>query len=574
MRRTSHTRTFIAAALVLATLVATPTAASARPPNFDRLLKNKPYVRLWTEANACGENAAVNGLAGSARNARIASLTRWFRHFNSQGSNRFLLGRDCRGRGSTTLASKLAARGAWVSNYRNGSFASQASRTASLNFHEAASLEKKIPTSIATFWPGDWLPYRRGNRASGAARLRGRLSAHRTTVRISSAGAIKPAGAPATWPYISSRGSGMRARAHSRNTHDVVSWIRIDNELMKVVAPPRQRGGDVILRVRRGLWGTRPTRHGARTRVMSPVYVGSASLDRGLSGAPSRNDANYPLRYSIKIWKTPAHRWLIRRIRTTFGRGFQGYNAIWLDTTSCVQYSNSDPFGNQVFGWNDPAHAKLTPGAWGRAQRQKLRALDRAFPHHKLLANNLGNTNACTEQILRSSVDGGAFEHWMKWGTGGVAFDWSSDMTQLIQVMRHNWPAMLWVRWDQHASADPAQYRRFSYGSMLLAQRPRARRVMYGGPWGLQRPDDLYFWNWGRPRETRRTIGALRVPGTPLYRRDFAHGVVVVNPGSSAVTLRLGRTFYDASHTSGGRPTAVRSVTIPGHDAAFLLRSA
>ncbi|MGZ8578577.1 MAG: putative glycoside hydrolase [Actinomycetota bacterium] len=574
MRRTSHTRTFIAAALVLATLVATPTAASARPPNFDRLLKNKPYVRLWTEANACGENAAVNGLAGSARRARIASLTRWYRHFNSQGSNRFLLGRDCRGRGSTTLASKLAARGAWVSNYRNGSFASQASRTASLNFHEAASLEKKIPTSIATFWPGDWLPYRRGNRSTGAARLRARLSAHRTTVRISSAAALKPAGAPATWPYISSRGSGMRARAHSRNTHDVVSWIRIDNELMKVVAPPRLAGGDVILRVRRGLWGTRPARHGARTRVMSPVYVGSASLDRGLSGAPSRNDANYPLRYSIKIWKTPAHRWLIRRIRTTFGRGFQGYNAIWLDTTSCVQYSNSDPFGNQVFGWNDPAHAKLTPGAWGRAQRQKLRALDRAFPHHKLLANNLGNTNTCTEQILRSSVDGGAFEHWMKWGTGGVAFDWSSDMRQLIQVMRHNWPAMLWVRWDQHASASPAQYRRFSYGSMLLAQRPRARRVMYGGPWGLQRPDDLYFWNWGRPRETRRTIGALRVPGTPLYRRDFAHGVVVVNPGSSAVTLRLGRTFYDALHMSGGRPTAVRSVTIPGHDAAFLLRSA
>jgi hypothetical protein len=64
------------------------------------------------------------------------------------------------------------------------------------------------------------------------------------------------------------------------------------------------------------------------------------------------------------------------------------------------------------------------------------------------------------------------------------------------------------------------------------------------------------------------------VHGTPLYRRDFAHGIVVVNPGSSAVTLRFGRAFYDVTHSAGGSPAAVRSVTIPGHDAAFLLRSA
>jgi hypothetical protein len=572
MRRISLTRTSIAAALVVATLATTPGPAEARPPRFDRLLRNAPYVRLWTEANACGENASANGLTGSARDARLDALTRWFRHFNSQGSNRFLLGRDCVGRGRTTLASKLVARGAWVSNYRNGSFASQASRSASLNFHEAASLETKAPTAIGTFWPGDWKPYARGSRRSNVARLSARVSRKARVMRITSAAAVKPSRAPATWPYVSSRGSGLRPKAHSKNTHDFVSWIRMGDELMKVVGEPRVSGRTVTLHVRRGLWSTDPARHRRGTRVLSPVYVGSATLDRGLSGVPARNDPNYPLRYSIKVWRPSAQRWLIRRIRSTFGRGLQGHNAIWLDTTSCVQYSNSDPYGAQVWGWNDPARAKLTPEAWGHAQRSKLRALARAFPGRKLLANNLGNANRCTERILSRSVDGGVFEHWMKWGVAGLHFSWPRDMAQLLQVERKNWPAMLWVRWDQRFSGDPAQYRRFSYGSLLLGHRASAKRVMYGGPWGLQRPEDLYFWNWGRPRESPRRLARLRVPGTPLYRRDFAHGFVVVNPGSAPVTYPLGGTFYDVLRASGGQPAPVTSVTIAAHDAAFLLR--
>ena len=553
--------------------MASSAPAQAAAPNFGSLLRSKPYVRLWTEANACRQIANTNSLTGAKLDARLRALTTWYRHFNSQGSNRFLLGRDCDGRSTSTLAAKLAARGAWVSNYRNGSFVSQSSRSADLNFHEAASIERKVPLSIATFWPGDWRPYELRSSGSKVARVRAQISKRARTVRINAASTVRPSGVPATWPYLRSRGKGLERGAVSLNTRDFVSWIRIGNEIMQVIRAPQLSDGVIKLRVRRGIWGTTVRGHRAGTRVMSPVYVGSSSQDSALSGTPSRNDPRFPLRYSLKVWRPSAHAWIIGRIRATFGPTWQGYNAIWLDTTSCVQYSNADPFGNQVFGWDERVGRKLTADAWGAAQRKKLSAIRHAFPGRKILANNLINRNPCTERLLKGSVDGGSFENWMKWG-GAEAFDWRRTMQQLIDVQAHNWPAMLWVRWNHQFSGGAAQYRRLSYGSYLLAYRPAATRPMYGGPWGLAKPDDLFLWNWGKPKQRAGSLGRLQIDGTTLYGRRFANGLVLVNPTSSAVTYPLRGTFYDVVRlTSTGRPSPVTSITLGARDAAFLLRS-
>jgi hypothetical protein len=570
MRTTPRTRTF-ATLVVVASLVFPVTTATAAAPNVDRLLAARPYIRLWTEANSCRQVSNANSLSGAALDRRLDQLVRWFDHFNSQGSNRFLLGRDCTGSGSSTLASKLTARGAWVSNYRNGSFTSQSSRSANLNFYEAANLERTAPLAIGTFWPGDWAPYHDGERTSSEARLRGDLSRTSRTVRITAVSAAsRPAGTPGTWPFIDSRGSGSQAGAFSQNTHDVVSWIRVGTELMQIVEPPTVGDGVIRLHVRRGIWRTDARRHGGGSRVFSPVYVGSSSRDAHLSGTPSKNDRNVPLRYALKIWTNAAQRWLIGRIHSTFGSSWQGHNAVWLDTTSCVQYSNADPYGNQVFGWDDRVDAKITPERWGAAQRTKVAAVRDAFPRKKVLANNLINRNACTERLL-ADVDAGAFEHWLKWGNG-QELDWSDSMSQLIDVQRRDWPAMLWVRWDYGSSVSPAQYRRFTYGSYLLVRRPGARRTMYGGPWDLMRPEDLYFWDWGDPRERATVLNDLRVAGTPLFRRRYEHGIVLVNPSSSAVAFGLGATYYDVvNRTTSAAPRAVTSVTVPAHDAVFLL---
>src|SRR5207302_1787614 len=300
-----------------------------------------------------------------------------------EASGQLLLGDACRGASPTTLASKLAARGAWVSNYRNGSYVSQASSSQPLNFGEAADIETRAPLSIGTFWAGNAKPNVIGDDTAGAARLSQTVDAATTTLRVASAAVSRPTGAPTTWPFVNSRGTGLAAGAHSANTHDFVSWVRLDDEIAQIVADPVEAGGVVTLTVRRGIWGTGAASHTAGTRAMSPVYIGStnaAASDSNLAGGPNRDDTNYPLRYGIKIWQPGGYGWIADRIKVTFGAGLQGYNTVWLDVSSCNQYNNADPYGQPVFGWDDPQSTKLTATTWGAYQKTKLAGLRSALP--------------------------------------------------------------------------------------------------------------------------------------------------------------------------------------------------
>ena len=185
----------LALALVTMVLAIAPTGgADAAAPSS--LLGTKPYLRLFTQVGDCQQIIAANQLSGSALTAKLDELTSYYVHFHSEGSNSFQLGSACRGSSSTTLASKLAARGVWVSNYRNGSFVSQAN-AGQINFGEAADIETKAPLAIGTYWPGNYIPNRAGNDNSTGARLTTALTASATTVRIS---------------QVSPRRTGRRAR--------------------------------------------------------------------------------------------------------------------------------------------------------------------------------------------------------------------------------------------------------------------------------------------------------------------------------------------------------------------------
>ena len=190
----------------------------------------------------------------------------------------------------------------------------------------------------------------------------------------------------------------------------------------------------------------------------------------------------------------------------------------------------------------------------------------------KFTGNSLGMATACGDDLLANAYDGGVLEHWMKNGAAGSPV-WSTAMDQNFRIQSGNWPALYWVRWNYDFTGDPAQYRRFSYGSLLLAYRPTATRFQYGGPWGLNQPDDLYFWDWGTPKSAPASTTDVKVAGTGLYRRDFGNGIVIVNPSTAAITYDLGGQYYDVVHKdAAGNPAPVTSVTVAAQDAAFLLR--
>jgi hypothetical protein len=556
----------VAVLLALGTL---QTVAGAAPATY---LGTRPYLRLFTQVNDCAQIRTANQLTGSALEARLSELTGWFAHLHSQGSNSWLLGKDCQASSSTTLATKLAARGVWVSNYRNGSFVSQAT-SGQVNFGEAADLETRAPLAIGTYWPGNSKPNIKGNDSSTGARLTQALTATATSVRISGVSSSdRPSGTATTWPWTNSRGTGLGTNAHSTSTRDFVSWIRIDDELMQVVANPTTSGSDVVLTVRRGLWGTRAVTHAVSSRVMAPTYIGNRNGQSDLNGTPARNDANYPLRYALKLWLPAAYNWIADRIQTSFGMGLQGFNTVWLDVSSCFQDNHADPYGNPVFGWYDAGGTKMMTASYGAAQKAKLQGLRARFPGVRFTGNNLYQNDSCANDLLSNAYDGGVLENYVKTNNGS----WESQMDQTFKIMAGNWPAIFWVRWDTGTlpGGSAAAYKRFAYGSVLLAYRSTANRYQFGGTWNLAKPDELFFWNWGSPQGSPTALADVDISGTPLYRRDFQNGIVIVNPSSSSVTYTLSGTFYDVvNKDASGNPRAVTRVTIGAKDAAFLLRS-
>lgn len=551
----------------------------------------RPFVRMWTEVNDPGEVAALKRLSGAESSARLDELTKWYVHFHSQGANQLAMGDVSASGDPTTFAADLGARGVLASNYRNGSYVSQA-KSGELTFGEAALLEVQQPLAIGTWWPGQ---PRAGAGAgtSTAARLTAAMGVGQTEVVVSSAGPNAPAGAPPTWPYTASRGRGLTGST-SENTHDFVSWVRVDDEIMRVRAVATS-GANVALTVDRGFFGTVPAAHVQGSRVMSPVYIGSkdaAQWDTGLSGTPAVDRTGVALRYGIKVWQTAASGakkdavgWIASRIKATFGPNLQGHNAVWLDVTSCAQYNQADPWGNPVTPWLDHKATIADSLSYRDAQLTKIGELRRHFgpgtgwPNVSFLANNLAsqgtNTTSCRNAIL-SQVDGGVLERWL-WDRNL----WTVQMEQSFQIQANDWPGIYWVKTSQADGWSTDQYERFAYGSFLLTKRDEAVRYQFGGlNAGLVRPGELYRWDLG-PQKTKpaRLADVQRVActnvgstgTTQVYSREFSKGTVLVNPTGTAVTCPFPSDVFDLVNRTAGSPTLTRSVRVGAWDAGLVM---
>jgi hypothetical protein len=543
-----------------------------------------------TTVHLAEEAAALNNLPPQELNRKLHDLTTWYVHFHNPASHVFSFGDASKGASATTLAEKLVSRGAIVSQYRNGSYVSQANTAwGELYLHEAADLEKTAPLAIGTFWPGHKQPSI-GSDEEKAARLAKDARGSDTTLEVFGAARFKPAGAPDTWPYVPSRGTGAApGNVYSENTHDFVSWVRIENEIMRIRKVALQ-GDRVVISVDRGYFGTSPASHVRDTRVMSPVYVGSTAAsksDSGLAGSPPVDDTGRALRYAIKVWQPDAVKWIADQIKLTLANGkpapyVQGYNGVWLDITGCASYNTADAYGKPVIPWDDPHGTLMTPDMLGEYNIEKLARFKKYFsrelgyPEMKWMANNLaagreGTAACCNHVIAEGGFDGAALEYWLR----SVA-DWEALMAQHFLIQANNWPAIYWVKESSNPRTGPSRYRRFTYGALLLAYRPSANRFQYGSGFGLVKPEELYFWNWGTPEGTPNGLGDLPVKNcgsVKVYRRNFENGFVLVNSSQQNAVCDLGGEYYDLlQKDSTGQPTTVNRVSVAASDARFLMK--
>ena len=551
-----------------------------------------PFVRLATMANNAAQARAINNLAPGEREARIEQLTRWYVHFNCPGSKDFPFGNPSKGPNSpdTTLADRLVARGALVSNYRNGSYISQARRGEEL-FSEAPALEREAPLAILTWWPGHKAADA-GSPDDAGARLAAALEPAATTVRVTSPAAYKPGVAPVTWPYLPSRGKGGAAGAmYSESTADFVSWVRVGDEMMRVLQVGGAAGA-IELTVTRGCFGTAPARHARGARVLSPVYIGSiraVSWDKHLAGSPPVNHPDSPLRYAVMAWQSAPEDprrdgagWLARRIAATFGAGqpapyFQGYNTVWLDITSCSPYNTADAYGQPVMPWDEGSQTPVSAERWTACQIAKIEALRRrlaamGYPGLKMTANNLAYNGGPDRELRirlmdRGGLDGAALEHWLQ-----RTATWPAAMEQHFYIQQHDLAAIYWVKTGElDRKFNTLQYKRFTYGSYLLGWNPAAQRPCLASHFGLQAPDELYFRDFGKPLRPAARLADLSVTDG-VYRRDFAGGAVLVNPTQRRIRCELNGTYLDVTVARGGQASPrVNSVEIGPADAAFVL---
>ena len=573
----------------------TATATLRRPEPGSR-----PYVPLTSFVHRVEEAERVNALPPAELAARLDMLAGRYTHVTAGVSHTFVLGEPSRGRSETTLAAKLAARGVLVSQYRNGSYVSQADRSRLL-WGEAASVETRVPLGIGTWWPGQ-RNLTTGSVADPAARLAEDVDPAQTNIVVTTAAAHRPEGAPVTWPYLPSRGAGAAPGAGaSQNTHDVITWVRLEDEILRVRAVD-DGGANLALTVDRGYFGTAPVAHPPGTRVLSPVYVGSTAAvrwDYGLAGSPHVDRSDRTLRYALKIWQGPHDgpqhdviTWIAGRIRDTFGQGrpapaLQGYNAVWLDITGCDPYNNADAYGHPVAPWADPLETAMPRGQWGAYQIVKLNGLRRVldewgYPDLQFAINNLAargtEGDACLDRLLaHPGVAGAALEHWLS-----RSQLWEAQMAQHFRIQLHDWPGIYWAKSGEIGPQWTVdQYLRFTYGAYLLAYRPASRRSSYAAPFGLDAPPALFLWQWGAPKSIPTSLDDLRTgnggtvdeSGT-LYQREFDNGMVLVNPGDLPVDWTLPTSMWNVSaadRRSQEDSLPTRRVMVGARDAAFLL---
>lgn len=128
---------------------------------------------------------------------------------------------------------------------------------------------------------------------------------------------------------------------------------------------------------------------------------------------------------------------------------------------------------------------------------------------------------------------------------GLSASDWKRAAEQTWQLARQG---RIVILQNYLSSNDDVERRKYLLASYLLVK-GRRTYLSYFGPGGLQ-----WYPEWdldlGPPVSTPATLDSLRWQG--VYRRDFAHGTVLVNPEPQAVSVRLDPPLREVRISGGG----------------------
>jgi hypothetical protein len=247
-------------------------------------------------------------------------------------------------------------------------------------------------------------------------------------------------------------------------------------------------------------------------------------------------------------------------------------------------YGVTDP--DTRFDGTNPANAAMWPGGdtWIQQKHEWSAYVEQAFaatPEHFLFVPNIGAMITGWADVDYSNIDGAMLE--------GFAYmeapaDWVLGMNRALKLTS----AGKFIIVQSYPGGSGQQYvdeRDFLLGSYLLLKGAHTY-INLAGSGVYWFPE--YDLDFGAPASALPAdVATYQFSG--VYRRDFAKGIVLVNPSAASVSVTLPQAYRQAQPTGGGATadaqldgngnyiggsvafTSVTSLTLPSRTAALLL---
>jgi hypothetical protein len=238
----------------------------------------------------------------------------------------------------------------------------------------------------------------------------------------------------------------------------------------------------------------------------------------------------------------------------------QGWTAVFLDSMGLYGFTGftGDPI-------NPRTNKVFTKSEWMDATRGLAAAVGSAVSI-PLIANGLrtGPGYWSDTKTLVSGVSAGEFEGCFRDATSKItAFpstsSWLAMVKALEDVQAQGRAAMCWTKtWTSATSSQIKQWHDFALGSFLLAQ-GGSEYFFFSG----HKTDNALSWYGDDGISLGGPSGAITT-SNGVYLREFANGVVAVNPTTSSQGVSLGSTYT----LPGGSRSA--QATVPAHSSLIL----
>jgi len=237
-----------------------------------------------------------------------------------------------------------------------------------------------------------------------------------------------------------------------------------------------------------------------------------------------------------------------------------GWDGVFMDDANPTLKYHFDPAGVARY----PSDA-----AWSAAMRSMVAATGPRLQAAGLLAI----ANVCCARDYAGVwkdwlgfLSGAMDEMFTKWGNdpaNGYIWDWGAGgwKTQLDEIRDAEAMGKYFLG-VAHSARDDARAARYGLTTLLLASEGRATFSL---------AQDYTNQTWFSDYDRAGRLGSPRAPyarSGSVYRRDFANGVVIVNPSQTAVRVKLGG-VYEA-----GNGSRIRALTLESTSGAILLRVA